>query len=157
MNSYWDSEGTASYGVAKVFEALSYLVKEADDDGIDLYFTGDITGYHKKHTSSLVEIVSKRPRQGESDMYMTLQRILNGYRSKLHKNQDQQPVSVYILTDGVWQTNTDLRPLITSFDSFLAGGYRDGLQLGIQFIRFGDDRKGIERLQKLDNMSNVKL
>lgn len=162
MNPYWPN-------VTKTFSALSYLVKRVDPDGIDLHFTNSLESHHSRRTRHLLEKVQRRKPASQCDMKSRLGKILEPYRAELpkaleparhkhflrHWSSKGRSICIYVFTDGVWQDG--LRPLggvdepIRIFvDRLKELGLLD-TQVGIQFIRFGNDKRGMERLRKLDS------
>lgn len=166
MNPYWSN-------VTKTFSALSYLVKRVDPDGIDLHFTNSLESHHSRRTRHLLEKVQRKKPAGRCDMKSRLGKILEPYRADLpkaleptrhkhflgidlrHWSSKGRSICIYVFTDGVWQGG--LRPLggvdepIRIFvDRLKELGLLD-TQVGIQFIRFGNDERGMERLRKLDS------
>ena len=166
MNPYWSK-------VTETFSALSYLVKRVDPDGIDLHFTNSLESHHSRRTRHLLEKVQRKKPAGRCDMKSRLGKILEPYRAELpralesprhrhfmgidlrHWSSKGRSICIYVFTDGVWQGGS--RPLggvdepIRIFvDKLRELGLLD-TQVGIQFIRFGNDERGMERLQKLDS------
>lgn len=66
------------------------------------------------------------------------------------KAKSPKPLSLYILTDGVWEGKSDPRKPIQKLVQTLVGWRMDKAQVGIQFINFGNDPVGLQRLQYLD-------
>jgi hypothetical protein len=157
MIPYWDE-------MMSVFEILAYIVKEADDDGIDLYFTMSGEKHHNKNASPLVEIVKKRRPRGTSEISFRLEAILDSYKSRLNEQQglrrsrsmfaskkDVKPLNLYIFTDGAWQHGSDAAPAIRSLVKDLHKLELPAKQVGIQFISFGGNKNNLERLEHLDD------
>jgi hypothetical protein len=155
MKSYWIE-------VAKVFEALSYIVKGTDPDGIDIYFTISEESVRDCKTSSKpLQVLKSRTHQGQSDINLRLNSILDNYKASFEKHisvashfrkpkRSSRPLSVYVLTDGVWESETNPRkPIERVVETLLEAG-KDRNQIRIQFISFGNDHVGLERLQALD-------
>lgn len=61
-----------------------------------------------------------------------------------------RPLSIYILTDGVWQPEGEPDQLIKDVASVLASNQVPQTHVGIQFIRFGEDEACRARLERLD-------
>lgn len=92
----------------------------------------------------------------ESGIIPTLMRILAGYSAA----RERKPKTILILTDGIWEgTNEkDVDTLITSHikllglanprDRYNAAHFRP---VTFEFIRFGHDPAGMERLRRLDD------
>lgn len=165
MGPYWPQ-------VTKTFSALSYLVKRVDPDGIDLHFTNSLETYHSRRTRHLLEKVQRRKPAGQCDMKSRLGKILEPYRAELpkaleirhkpflgidlrHWSSKGRSICIYVFTDGVWQGESRFlggvdEPIRIFVEKLKELGLLD-TQVGIQFIRFGNDKGGMERLQKLDS------
>ena len=152
MATHWE-ETTALFGV------LAYLVKTSDRDGIELFFSVSSNSFLSKNSSSLVDVVRKHKAQGNSKIATQIASILEKYRSKLTQNEKKrilfprkvQPLNLYILTDGLWGLDFDPSSVIRNFVDLLAKLKLDRNQVGIQFISFGNDPIGLERLEQLDD------
>jgi hypothetical protein len=167
MGAYWPQ-------VTKTFSALSYLVKRVDPDGIDLHFTNSMDGHHSRRAGRLLEKVQRRTPAGQCDMKSRLGKILEPYRAELPKALEPhrhkllrgmglghwfskgRSICIYVFTDGAWQggSRQPLGGVDEPIRIFVKRLEELGLldtQVGIQFIRFGNDPKGIERLQMLDS------
>ncbi|KIN03042.1 hypothetical protein OIDMADRAFT_18517 [Oidiodendron maius Zn] len=148
--------------VVDVFTALSYIVKEMDKDGIDVYFT--ISEAHQKKvkkTSKLHSKVHHHVQHGHSttDINIRLTRILEEYKSNLETPRWYQarpkPLSLYILTDGMWEKDCTAVGPIENAVRKLEDLRKDDSQIGIQFISFGADSGGLKRLKYLDDELNL--
>ena len=170
MKDHWSE-------VNDVFELLAYMVKETDPDGIELYFTNSDGKKKSKTTTELVQIVCDKFPNGNSNVKNRLDLILQGHLAKLHEYQAKLrrrksfipwskmlglptaplPLNIYILTDGVWQGQCDPSPMIRSTAQYLDENLYFKQQVGIQFIRFGDDPRGKRRLEFLDSGLNLPM
>ena len=153
--------------VKDVFKALAYLVKSMDPDGIDLRFANSCRHNDRsKHRAPLIKSFQKVQPSGQSQMGIALSNILPSYYQSPHQNQtskrlslssrvvEKPPVNIYILTDGVWTPGQHcvsvIQDHVTALVKHLVATGR--LQhVGIQFIRFGNDEVGKQRLDFLDN------
>jgi hypothetical protein len=69
--------------VRNTFQALAYIVKGLDSDGIDVYFTMSSLKGHDKHRGPLLTLFDGIPfHGGQSNMEYTLTRILEGNKKK---------------------------------------------------------------------------
>jgi hypothetical protein len=161
MRPYW-SDMTA------LFSILAYMVKHSDPDGLDMCFTIDSKKYNSRHTTNLVNALDSKGAQGSSNITFTLDSILNEYKTRLRSQTAQRsalswwkkevrPLNLYILTDGVWQPKCDVFPAIKNLVDLLVELKLDEKQVGIQFISFGNDSDGLNRLERLDSGLNLKL
>ena len=139
--------------VRKTFEALAYLVKGVDPDGIDLHFTNSPRSARVRTRGQALYHLDRLTSQGQSDTPQALETILDqGSGSEEHslppRHRETRDASIYIFTDGVWNENFSIRvsELIRNPVTRLAPGG----SFNIQFIRFGDDDVGFSRLRELD-------
>ena len=153
--------------VLSVVSFLAYLLKDMDDDGLDVRFTQSTERKNAGRTSKLLEVVSKVAFKGISDMRTRLSQILQEHKIKFgtrappsgywykRPRETQKPLSFYILTDGKWQPN-EVGPIILSLVESMKEKKLHKDHVGIQFIRFGQDSKGIDRLNHLDHGLGLK-
>jgi hypothetical protein len=143
--------------VRATLEALTYLVKDLDPNGTDLYFTMSDAMGHEKHTSRLLTLFDEVGfSSGQGSMEFRLSKILEGDKKKRWslsslKGSCGEGKMVYVLTDGKWHGNSDLDgmpELIKRQIDKTGTNARD--KLAIQFIQFGEDSVGTWRLNALD-------
>lgn len=99
---------------------------------------------------------------GQCQMGIALNKILpNYYRTQMNKRsswssrvEEKPPVNIYILTDGVWSQGQECLSTVQDHITRLVNHLWETGRLehvGIQFIRFGDNEIGRQRLDILDN------
>jgi hypothetical protein len=153
--------------VMDVFLALAYLTKNTDPDGIELLFTNQPTKHYKsKRTTDLMKTLESQTPKGECNMQLRLGQILQDYQERLETFKDRRrsipfivskprPTSIYILTNGIWQPGPEpvcgVDELIKIQVSKPVEQNLLDAQVGIQFISFGNDHNGMNRLQLLDS------
>lgn len=148
----------------RVFSALCYLVKKLDDDGIDLYFTNTSKSYKFKDAKPFIEILDRKSHTGDTDIELRLQKILQPYKERLEKHVNKtsfylknpfekklRPMSIYVLTDGCWEHACTGDKQIKNLVEKLVELKLTKEQVGIQFISFGQDQTGLQRLVHLDS------
>jgi hypothetical protein len=143
----------------KVVEALTYILKDVDPNGLDLSFTVCSEKQKKtKRPASLVELVESRSEllEGATDMNLRLSDILDTYQTELEKpkkfyRKSVLPMNLYVLTDGIWEPNCDAAGPITNLVNKLNELHKGRVQVGIQFISFGNNAEAINRLNILDS------
>ena len=161
MQKHWNE-------IKHLFDGLAYLIKELDPDGTELYFMISREWKRSEKTTPLLKILQSRDGhlQGTSNAVTTLARILQQYHDKLDKEsrdreqrsrfnfrepKEVRPMNIYIFTNGVWQPECDvvtpIRRMVTKLE--LLGKPND--HVGIQFIQFGNDPDGTQRLEHLDS------
>ena len=158
MKPHWNK-------VKDTLNALAYLVKSADPDGIDLYFTNSGYEAHSKDRKGLMKVFNTVKPEGKCIMKIALGKILESYKLEpmmvqngrlfSRKKKQKWGLSVYVLTDGVWDDGVDElcgvhEPIATLVRKLSKNGKMEH-HVGIQFIRFGDDATGKKRLDSLDN------
>lgn len=156
--------------VIQVFETLAYFTKHTDPDGIDLYFTNTKDCHrHHKDRDKMIRILKSMSQEGECNMKRSLARILESWYSsyeksnsftgaiisKLLRRKAKDGVTIYVLTDGVWQKGPKPlcqveAPIKNIVDKLMQRGVEPDL-VGIQFIRFGSSDIGLERFKLLDS------
>ena len=152
-----------------VLELLWAMVARHDPDGAELYITTDMKALKPKTDFRMLQELDKRPAKDAPDMRHCLAHIIEKYVNqfgtrnitsrlrhwKATPAKGPRKLSLYVLTDGKWQTKTDLRQVIRTLVDHLNQHKLTNKQIGIQFIRFGDDETGMRRLERLD--SGLKL
>ncbi|CZR62093.1 uncharacterized protein PAC_11990 [Phialocephala subalpina] len=159
MKPYWPE-------LVALVGGLAYVVKNCDPDGIELSYTISPKPVQSKDSSKLVASLNATTPLGKSNVGNALNRILTKYEEKLgrlhgsgiasHARVNVRPLSLYILTDGVWQHKCDAATPIRTLVKTLRGFNMGKGQVGIQFIRFGNDPTGVQRLVDLDDNLKIK-
>ncbi|KAI4172942.1 MAG: hypothetical protein LQ343_003229 [Gyalolechia ehrenbergii] len=154
--------------VKEIVELLGFMVTPYDDDGIELYLScnEESAWYRKsrdvsKFLDQLDEVhLSDRPSQ--PNFALPFGKIIEKYQSRLTKKYFREhlgfdpkrppPLSLYVITDGVWQPGCEIavEKTIVGLVDLLEERHLTNAQVGIQFIRVGDDANGERRLEKLD-------
>lgn len=163
------SMGQYKHQVRDVLELLSSLTERYDPNGLDLYFTTEPKRNHKPNgNKKMLKIFDEHPAHSVIDMRECFASIMEPYRaqfgqrnlfSKLRQKPSKGPrkISLYILTDGVWDPECDLVNEVKALVASLQKKEMPDKHVGIQFIRFGDDPKAIDRLEKLDSGLSLEL
>ena len=155
--------------MTKVVELLAYMLKSLDEDGLDIYFTQSPTKINSSKSTNLVRSIYQVPFQGATDMAGRLQQIMHGHIKMLgiltyvqkpfYRRQPaatpQKPWSIYILTDAKWQP-TDVGGFIKKLVDTMREKNCSKEHVAIQFIRFGNDRASINKLNELDSGLGLK-
>ena len=128
MNNHWKD-------VKKVFEVLTCLIEKIEPDGIELHFTASTCSYRSRNSTSLMERLKKRRPHGILGVEERLVQILKNYEENLHAAEDRRcaaikklfkkpksvrPLSLYVLTDGVWDHNVNVN-ITGKITHFVAG------------------------------------
>ncbi len=157
MSLYWKP-------LITITRVLAYMLKKTDDDGMDLYFTISQEKHNAKTSSELVQKLQGKACRGTSEIGSRLSTILHQYQMYLQepvpnrrslfgkaKPKAKKALNVYILTDAIWQPHSDATEPIASLIAMLKKLDYPRKQVGIQFIRFGNDPGGIDKLEYLDS------
>ena len=157
--------------VKKALHLLWEMTARHDPDGPDLYITAETRKLKPKTFQRMLQEVDRRPLQGPCDMRFHLAHITEEYENHLGKrnliaklrhpkstpSRGPRKLSLYVLTNGVWQGRTDLSMVIKQLVDHLISHNLRNKQVGIQFIQFGNDETGTNRLRKLDKGLNLEL
>ncbi|KAI9866765.1 MAG: hypothetical protein M1813_000707 [Trichoglossum hirsutum] len=148
--------------VITLFQTLGYMVKLRDPDGIELQFMNSALKSKSRNTTPLLEKLKKVVPKGNSDISIRLDQILQDYEFKLQTQSGQRstfsskpagpirPMTIYVLTDGVWQPQCEYGAPIRRFVTMLEKRGLPEKQVGIQFIPFGNNPAGRDKLDHLD-------
>ena len=160
--------------VEQVVELLSSLTAPYDPDGLDLYFSTESTKQKPqkpKNPEEFLKLLRDRPAQGLPDFRQRFATIIEKYQSRfgkrntlsrlLHPNstpsKGPRPLSLYVLTDGIWDPKCTLVTEIKNLVDLVDEHKKSNKYVGIQFIRFGNDPTGRQRLEHLDAGLGLKL
>ncbi|KAJ2902328.1 hypothetical protein MKZ38_000718 [Zalerion maritima] len=164
--------------VERTFEALGWIAEGIDDDGIDLFFgdpgskklqsgnSRELLEELKKHkyspTSSNM-VKSRLSHLVETELRERLVKLRQTHRrrSLLRLHRRKMPrINVFVFTDGNWVGDMDHtkaagvdEPVRDLMDMIKELGLSQQ-DVTIQFVRFGNDKDGIQRLQYLDNFAD---
>ena len=157
MRPHWDR-------VYDVFRALAGLVKQYDKDGVDLFFTLSEERHKFKKRKEVLHIIRQyRPPEGHRTCDITkkldliLHEHLDGLRNRSRTRNTifgpKKPITIFVLTDAVWQEQSDpagvIRTAVAALRDPNLNARED--QIGIQFIRFGNREDLEQRLGRLDS------
>ena len=154
-----------------VLELLATMVKSPELGGLDLYFTAPYKKLKRQSVNAVLSQFDSTDDRDMPNMRSCLAKILNEYQEKLGKlrivGKIKHPkstplmgcrkLSLYVLTDGIWQPNVDLVLEIQTLVEHLVDRKLTDKQVGIQFIRFGKHPQAIKKLKKLDSEMGLKL
>lgn len=141
--------------VKRILGILAYLLRNADPDGMELYFTGAPGKFKSKDPSKLVEKFQANNPKGLTNIRIRFDNIIDGYIEGLDRSWFRRKIkpirslNIYVLTNGIWQPDVDLAPPIKRLLAKL--GEHGKYQVGIQFISFGRDVDALRRLDKIDD------
>ena len=151
MKDHWDD-------VITFFVVFSYITKKLDSNGLEMYFTVSTDYLTFKDTTKAVSHLKNMNPSTFSNIDQRLEHILGRYREK-HDLQKQRrlsrfrspakPLSLYVFTDAAWQGDA-IEP-IERMIYYQRERRLPREQVGIQFIRFGNNPKGIQKLEYLDS------
>lgn len=144
------------HDVITFFSVFSYITKKHDSNGQEIYFTVSTNHVTFKKTKKAVSHLENMNPSSFSNIDQSLEHILGRYREKLDLQRRfslfkaaVKPLSLYVLTDAAWQGDA-IEPIERMID-FQRAYKLPREQVGIQFIRFGNDPEGIQKLEYLDS------
>ena len=157
--------------VRDVLELLSFITHRHDPDGLDLYFSTQSEKLRPKTPEQVLRFFDERLANGLPDMRERFASIIlqyqgqfgkrNTLRKILHPNstpsRGPRRLTLYVLTDGIWQPKCTLVEEITKLVSLMQKHDVPNKHVGIQFIRFGNNLEGIQRLKTLDAHLGLEL
>ena len=162
-----DSETMTTHWISltRVLEALSYILKDVGPNGLSLSFTISLQTLKKTHRSTkLVEMVKSRKNilRGTTDMNLRLTEILEAYATELERpkgffGRSILPMNLYVLTDGIWEPKCDPSQPIIHFVNNIKKLNKGRVQVGIQFISFGNNLESLKRMDDLDSGLRLKM
>lgn len=155
---------------------MTYVIKDVDEDGLQVLLTSDrvVKKWKRRESSGLVKYVRKNFNSGGSDscrMELCLSRLLEyvfDHQSKRRRSSHllswaqrqtgHRGVIIYVLTTGRWTRECKddnlsggaNNPIITLVNKMRTNGM-NRTDIVLQFVQFGDDIIGQRRLEYLDN------
>jgi hypothetical protein len=154
MRDHWDD-------VVSLFSVFAYFAKKYDKNGLEMYFTVSEDKEHFDKTTPAVSHLKYMTQKSPSIIDIRLSEILRDYQSRLDRQNGRKgsrwslsdPVkqlSLYVFTDGAWPGCDAVAPVVAMVEK-LQELKLPKQQVGIQFVRFGNDPVGIRRLEYLDS------
>ena len=158
-----DSASMASIwpDMKRVFEALTYVIKDMSPSGTELFFTVNYDTYIRKDTSALCKLLDTnetigniRVPAGETNITYRLNLQLESHCLKLQTakytppppkgkkdktERNIRPSSFYILTNGEWGEGPDPKIAIQKAVDFLVKEKYTNGQVSIQFVSFASN------------------
>lgn len=155
--------------VKALVRLLAWLTKHYDKDKLELFFLSSDERCESTSSRRLAQAVETRRFDSTTDLSKRFGELLQKYGREIDptpsplrgmfNRERKQPKkkSIYVFTDGKLETgdaeqgHEEIKALIVKIRN--AGLMRD--QVGIQFISFGDDQVGLQRLQRLDHLART--
>lgn len=160
MRKHWDN-------VEQCASLLAFCTTPYDKNGIDLRFMISGTKHNSNDYNSITRKVGRaQPPIVDSkfaqiaNINNVLGGVLEKYQEKVEGRRRRSIISsaprlkkliLFVLTDGLWGPHSDAEEPIKNLVERIRLCGLPGNQIGVQFIKFGDDPDGAERLQKLDD------
>ena len=155
--------------IESVISLLAYIVKNSDENGLDIFFTQTSKMVNSQKSSKLATSIYQAPFVGVTDMRGRLRNILQEHINKFGTlvlpprpffgrqppPEPQRPLSFYILTDAKWQP-TDVGGFIKDLVRSMIAKSCPKEHVALQFIRFGNDQASIKKLDELDHGLGLK-
>ncbi|EGU77538.1 hypothetical protein FOXB_11953 [Fusarium oxysporum f. sp. conglutinans Fo5176] len=139
----------------KTARVISYVAKEADNDGMEVYAASRTAqGPIICKTSSDVESAIGKFKTVEGTC--NLRKCLEDILKRVLKEHNFKPTSIYIFTDGIWEPGDDqVKAVIRKAIKFLIKHQLPSSALMFQFVQFGSNPEGELRMKKLDDDCKV--
>ncbi|KAL9599629.1 MAG: hypothetical protein Q9219_003713 [cf. Caloplaca sp. 3 TL-2023] len=153
--------------VKGIIELLGYMVAPYDPNGLEFMLTWYRTSMNSK-TTQLSKILERldsihlRDRLERPNFALPFADIIEKYQRQIKEKHTPQffrrvspprKMSLYVITDGNWQPKCEIlvKDKINDLIDTLNHYQLTTAQVGIQFIRVGDDDEGREKLDVLDS------
>lgn len=141
-----------------LFRLLAFLVEEDDPDGVELLYANSRQRMRNENSAELADHVDNARWNGHTNLENRLTDILEEYGAKISARRNRPtdvalPLSIYVLTDGVWEGGGNPEVPMMDLVQTLKELDLPREQIGIQFIGFGENAEGLERMRLLDEMS----
>ena len=164
MNVHWTD-------VRESMEVLtSIILKFKADDRIDVELAMGDKKHDSSRTKSIVSYIrDNRPGTGQNGADASIESAISRVLQKFiadHEHQrnsrigrlrgGKKPLSLYILTNGVFPEHDHVEaPIKDAVEKMKRLGLEPDT-IGLQFVRFGDDPGGIEKLRKVDDFEETR-
>ncbi len=146
--------------VISLFSVLAYFAKKLDDNGLEMYFTVSTDKKTFRNTRDAVSHLQNMDQSTYSNIDLRLQQILGKYQDDLDHQGERRsffrsrtkvkPLSLYVFTDAAWQGCDAIAPIEAMIEKQRQLKLSKE-QVSIQFVRFGNDARGIKKLEHLDS------
>ncbi|KAL9086936.1 MAG: hypothetical protein Q9159_003897 [Coniocarpon cinnabarinum] len=173
MRDHWKSVGDT----VQLLSEILFTLRADDRIDVELVAKSDRRPGKccKKKSRELKEFIeANKPPNFDSrqlNVGLGLSEYLRGYQSRISSRfnvigsllgRGKKPLSLYVLTDGRYQQNSELKqPIRNILDTVAEKSGREPhwprsrKYVGIQFIQFGHDPEGTRRLDELDKFTRV--
>lgn len=158
MSNHWTQ-------VTSTIQALAYLVKDMDPDGMELQFSSSPRTLRSRHSTPLVKALHRYQKSGQfveqTGLVPSITKILekrvssherHGQSSRGVVESQTRPTSIFVFTDGTWDSKKGELDRLQSVARSLEGLNPQVVnQVSIQFIRFGkqNDCGGIKTVMDI--------
>lgn len=137
----WNGVGETAVAVARELEAN-------DPDGITVYtFSSLFKRFDNQTAAKVAEIFKNNSPSGSTNLHTVLEDVFNNYLSRKKKGEQKEGESVFIMTDGVPDSEPAVAEAICRFTKKLDSAN----EFSITFIQVGDDAAATKYLKKLDD------
>ena len=155
----------------EVLEVLARMLEKVDPNGLDLIFTAPYKKLKRQNTDGILREFDATDHRDRPNMSSCIAKILESYQKKIGKFNFKEfarrprsmplvgprKLSLYVLTDGIWRPGTDLVDEIRMLVDNLADKRLAYKQVGIQFIRVGNNPQAIGKMERLASGRDFKL
>ncbi|KAL2038882.1 hypothetical protein N7G274_008404 [Stereocaulon virgatum] len=139
----------------EVVAAIARIAVKYDNDGVDVRF---FNAYFKKEerlgldsSQKVMDLFNKVEVDGETPTAEILDQELNEYIHDYKDNRHKKGLNLIVLTDGEPDDVQKVEDVIVKYARKLAELDAPTLQVGIQFVQIGGDKKAARFLKSLDD------
>ena len=147
----WRRWRTAS----KVLAKIASIAVKYDRDGVDIHFFNALLdedeGRNLDTAEKVMALFTKVEPDGPTPTADVLDVQLNEYLFEYKKNRRRKMLNLIVLTDGEPERGQDVERIIVKYAQRLEKLEAPQLQVGVQFVQIGGDRRAKAFLETLDD------
>ena len=152
-----------------MLEALIWILKINDSKLINIRFASSITALRPSSRVDIRQAIETRKPKGQPDLGQRFDDVIEEYRRKLGERHHlrslwdrtlpksgTRKLSVYVLTDGHWRSESDFVSPLKSLSKDLKSRQLDPSYVRVHLIRFGGSATELDRIEELVSDAELK-
>jgi hypothetical protein len=144
--------------MTRLFDSLIHTLEQHNKDGIDMHFSSETGQQNTRFACKCLVDRHDHWRQGNesekcSKTHGNLDKSLALRLRQYLAGRQRKKMTVLVLTDGLWadKKQASMERLLSDFDH-LRRDQTGEENFSVQFIRFGNNPKALERFTRMDNI-----
>ena len=138
-----------------ILAQIASIAVNYDSDGVDVRFFNAYPDAEKRlnldSAEKVMSLFTNLEPEGETPTADTLETELKDYVHEYKKNRRIKGLNLIVITDGEPSPGQDVEGVIVKYAKMLAEHDAPPLQVGIQFVQIGDEKKAKDFLDSLDD------